>query len=156
MYGIIPRCIYHSNRSYPSVSRASPKALLTIQSAAAIVTPPLPHTITKGQVLHLSCKIDGNPYPTVAWFKKLTAPRPGQQPEPIVPSYHISFDNAVSIYRKPTAVKWILDILCLVCLRLVPTNNAGDLVYFDECVTEGPTNQRTDGQTHPYMKNLKI
>ena len=81
--------------SYPGISRSSPPAELTVMSAPQILTPPLPTAIIRGHLLYLSCKVDGNPSPTVAWYKELTAPRPGQQPAPIEPSYHVTLSNGV-------------------------------------------------------------
>ena len=83
--------------SYPEISRSSPKAELTIMSAPQIITPPMPTTQIRGKQVHLTCKVDGNPFPVVAWYKMLTAPRPGQRPKPIQPSLDIGLNDGVSI-----------------------------------------------------------
>ncbi|XP_050389224.2 cell adhesion molecule DSCAML1 isoform X1 [Patella vulgata] len=60
-------CVAINNYSIPT-SRTSRQAVLTVTGSPSIIEPPSNQRIIKGRLLQLTCKVDGNPTPTIEWL----------------------------------------------------------------------------------------
>ncbi|XP_074654147.1 contactin-6-like [Tubulanus polymorphus] len=61
-------CVAFNDKAAPT-TRMSRSAWLTVSGGPKILEPPVPVSVIKGRLLRLKCKVDGEPFPTVTWFK---------------------------------------------------------------------------------------
>ncbi|CAH1786577.1 unnamed protein product [Owenia fusiformis] len=60
-------CVAINEFAMPS-TRTSRKAVLTIKASPIFTQPPVPQSIIKGRLLHMICRVSGDPAPSISWY----------------------------------------------------------------------------------------